>query len=385
MRTVFPAALALLLPTMVAAQSTSITPSFSVSEKYDDNLYVSASHPERTLVHGFGPRLDLERRSPLLSLSGHYTLDAEYLQDLPAQGLLLARQLGSITLGYQPMKRLTLKADAAYLDTRTSVELNTATVVDRGYVRARRLSVGPSMAYAFDRRTQGGLGYTFSQDHLLGLTTDAHLANAGLAYRFARLDTGSADLLVRKFVFDGAQLPPSEVALLGWTHRFARRASAALHAGPRFRRAAAEGVEVAASLRQGVGRADLEASYTRAETATSGLPGSFETDAALLSATLKWKPSVFSANAGFARTHGAGLQDGAGLQADVLHGRIAALTRVTPWLSAELALSVSWQHLQTEPATRAASAAAIGGLDRRVFHDIAALTFVVAPPKPLEL
>lgn len=382
MRTVFPAALAWLVPTIVAAQSTSLTPSFSVSETYDDNLFVSASHRQGSFVQGFGPRVQLDRLDKTFSLVGRYALDAEYLTGVPTEGIVIARQLGALDCRYQPMKHLTLKADAAYLETRSSVEFSPATALDRGRVPARRFSVGPTVGYAFDRRTHGDLGYTFSRDSLLGLTTDAHLANAAVAHQFTRLDTGSATVLVREYVFSGAALSPSEVALLGWTRKLAPRTSVAVQAGPRFRQVDPEGVEVAASLHQGIGRTELEASYTRAETATSGLPGSFETDAAMLSATVhttRWKPSALQANAGFARTHGTELQ------ADVLHTRLSALTQVHPWLSVELALSLSWQRVQTAPVAGTASSAASAASDSHMFHDIASLTLVVAPPKPLEL
>jgi hypothetical protein len=371
------AALALALPTVVAAQSTSIAPSFAASEMYDSNLLLSARNPKQTIVHRFGPRLEIDRRSETLLLMGGYVLDAEYLQELPREGLHVARQLASFKLRYRPMRKLEIEGDVAYLDTRTPVELSTITALDRGRVRAHHFSAGPSVRYELSRRARAEVGYLFMRDSLLGLTTDAHVAKSGLAYRFSRSDTGSAGLVYRQFVFNGDAIEPSQVALLGWTRRFARRTSASVHAGPRFRSAKAEGVEIDASVRQGFGRTELEATYTRTETMTIGLPGSFETDAGALGATLRVKPSVFRTTAGLARTHGATLQ------ADVLHTRIEATTQVDPWVSLELSLSFNWQRLGTTPVPGGAFAVSAPG--NGVFHDLVALTLVVAPPKALEL
>jgi hypothetical protein len=380
MKRALTAALALVLPTAVAAQSTTITPSFAASEMYDSNLFVSASNPRQTLVDRFGPRLELARRSEAFSLVGDYVLDAEYLHARPEDGIHVARQLGAIKLRYRPTKKLVFEADAGYLDTLTPVELSTVTALDRGRVRAHHLSLGSSVIYQVDRHLTGELGYLFSRDDLLNLTADSHAAKADVAYRFTRTDTGSATLLFREFIFNGAALEPSQVTLLGWTRRFARRTSVAVHAGPRFRNAKTEGVEADATVHQGVGRAELDASYTRAETMTIGLPGTFETDAAAVSSALRVKPSLFRATAGVARTHGPGLQ------ADVLHTRVDATTQVYPWLSVELSLTFTWQRFELAPAALGASAVAVGAVpSNRVFHDLVALALVVAPPKALEL
>jgi hypothetical protein len=379
MRIALLAALALVLPTsVVAAQSTRIEPSFAASETYDGNLFVSPIDPRQTMVHRFGPRVEIDRRTEKLSLIGNYSLDAEYLQELPAEGIHIARQLGSIKLRYRPMRPLTIDADAAYLDTRTPLELSTVTALDRGRVRARRLSLGSAVHYRIDRRASSEIGYLFDRDELLGLTADSHVAKAGGAYQLTRADTGSASVLLRQFIFNGHALAPSQVALLGWTRKLARRASASVHAGPRFRSGQVDGLEADASVRQGFGRTELEASYTRAETIAIGLPGSFETDAAALSATLRVERNLFRAGAGVARTHGATLQ------ADVLHTRIEATTQVHPWLSVQLSLALTWQRLE---AAAVASAPTVPSAipSNHVFHDLVALSLVVAPPKALEL
>lgn len=377
MRRVLPAALALVLPTVVAAQRTQLTPSFEVTEMYDGNLFVSASDPQASVVHRFGPRVEIDRRTAALSLVGRYEIDAEYLHALSQEGAQFARQLGSIELRHRPDGRLTFEGDAAYLDTRAPVELGVVTGFDRGRVRARRLSLGPSVDYELDRRTRGDVGYAFVRDYITGSITDAHVAQTGVAHRFTRADTGSARMLLREFVFDGHTTSPSQVALFGWTRRFARRTSASVHAGPRFRRAEAEGVEAAASVRQGVGDVELEADYTRAETTSIGLPGSLETDAGVLSATLRVDPSVSRVSATRARTHGASLE------ADVVATRVETTVQVHPWLSVGLSLAFTWQRLEASPA--AGGAGAVTGSGERVFHDVAALTLVVAPPKPVEL
>src|SRR5262249_48615992 len=96
MKTALPALLALVLPAIAAAQSASISPLVAASEIYDGNLFATAQQPRRSLVHRLGPRVQLDARSRPFALVGSYTLDAEYVQALPQQGIQLARQLGSL-------------------------------------------------------------------------------------------------------------------------------------------------------------------------------------------------------------------------------------------------------------------------------------------------
>lgn len=378
MRMALLAALAWFLPTVAVAQSVTMAPSFAASEMYDDNLYVSASDRQATFVHRFGPRLTIERNVATLSLVGRYEIDAEYLQSFPDQGLQYARQLGSLKLEHRPTQRLALNCDAAYLDTRNSVELRTVTTLDRGRVRSRSFSVAPSVHYALDRRMQAELGYSFMRDSIRESTTYAHVAKAEVVRRITRTDSGSAGVLLRHMVFDGDSLAPSEVALLGWTHLFARRTNVAAHAGPRFRGVQPEGVEADAAVRHGFDQTELEGRYTRAETTTVGLPGALQTDAAALSATSRLKPFVFRSSAGFASTHGAALR------ADVVDTLLEATAQVTPWLSVDLAFFFAWQRLKT-PSVTPTGAKPSGSGVTHMFHDVLALTLVVMPPKPLEL
>jgi hypothetical protein len=377
MRSALPAALTLVLPTMVAAQQLHITPSFAVTETYDGNLFVSESDPQRTLLHRFGPRMEVERRTPVTSLVGRYELDAEYVHALAREGLLVARQLGSLTIHAEPTRRLVLEGDAAYIDTRSPTELGAVTTLDQGRIRAQRFSIGASSAYALNRRTHADLGYRLTLDDAAGLRMDAHLANAGLRRRFTRHDTGEVQALVREFVVDGSTRPLVEVLLLGWSRKLARRTSATVRAGPRFSGLEADGVEADAALLHGLDRTELEARYARTQTVSPGVRGPLETDSAALSATVTVRPSALRSSIGVSQSRGAAVV------ADVLYAQVAAGTRIHPWLEAELAVGLTWQRLGTDTASGVAGAS--DQSTTHTFHDVVALTLVVAPPEPFQL
>jgi hypothetical protein len=397
MRFALPVALAWLVPALVAAQSASLSPSFAASEIYDGNVFATSSHPKASLVHRFGPRAEVDLRAAPFELDARYLLDADYVQAVPDAGLQLARQTGTLQLRYRPMKRLTLQTEATYLDTRTLVAfgatpialdgrptpppvrtgLDARTALDRGRIRARRLSVNPYAEYRVDRRTRVEAGYVFSQDTVLGLQTDAHVGRAEADYRFTRADTGSTTLVVRKFLFDMGTLAPSQVVLVGWSHRFARRTDAGVRVGPRFRDVALDGVEAEATVRHGFRRLLLELTYTRGETVTLGLPGAREIDEAALRAGLKLGVGLFSLTSGVARTHGSGIR------ADMEYTQLSATAPVHPWIALALSFALSWQQLA--PTSSSSTAAPLPGVGTgQVFHDVIALTAVVAPPEPLQ-
>lgn len=374
---------ACLLPAVAAAQGAYFAPSFFLAEVYDDNLFALPTNAttEATFIHRFGPRLEFGHRVPTLTLIGRYALDAEYVQDLPEDGTDIARQFGQVELSLRPIRRLTLGGDASYLDTRTSTELNPLTGVDQGRVRIRRISLSPSAVYEFDRVTTGNLSYIFSRDDIAddldGVIAHTHIAEVGVAHRLTRVDTPNAAVIFRQFIFAGTAESPAAVVLLGWTRRLARRATIAARVGPRFRAGAIDGVEADASIRHGIGRAELGAAYARTATTVPGVPESVETDSATAFASVLIRPLLLSASAGIAQTRGAGFT------ANIPRAAFDASTPIHPWLSLAASYTFTWQRLTTDGDPSANPP--VPSAESDTYRHIVLLALVMAPPRPVEL
>src|SRR5262249_6020461 len=103
----------LMIPPMVWAQAGFyVTPSFSFSEVYDDNLFSTPSHTQGgrqdDFISRFSPGIQVGYKSTPLTLLGSYSFDAEVFADHAERTTAQARQRASIDWQYLPSRLLTL-------------------------------------------------------------------------------------------------------------------------------------------------------------------------------------------------------------------------------------------------------------------------------------
>lgn len=304
------------------------TPSLSLAEIYDDNLFLSESQPEDDFVSRLSPAIEAGYQSVPLTLKARYVLDAEYYAQHPELDTSRARTNAAMESRYQPTRLLTFSADASYTKTQRPGELNLETGVERMRAQAERLSLGPSVAYRFDPLTAGTAAYAFTRDRLAdAVETDTHTAALRFNRRMSARYTASLAYTFREFRFDQADTTASQALTLGGTYAFTPQLLATVLAGPRFFEESVD-PEVSASLRHMQKRGEFSLNYTRSQSTLIGLAGAVDTRTLGATAAYTLGPSltILAAPSFAASTR-------AGLEAEVYRMNLEANYRITESLS----------------------------------------------------
>lgn len=351
-------------PTVASAQvGYYVTPSFSASEVYDDNLFFTPSARKQDYISRFTPGVEAGYRSVPLTLLGHYSFDAERYARNPDLNKNFARQDASLEFRYLPEQRLTLGLNGSFVKTRTPQELNVTTGLAASRVRAQSISVNPSVAYRFGALTTGRGDYSFVRDEISGGTpTDTHTVNLGLDRRLSRRDTGSLGYSFSRYVFGGQSTVDSQAFTLGWSRDLTPLTRFTLRAGPRVTRGKVR-AEVSASVRHTLSRGEVSFSYARSQATVLGVSEPVKTDSFTAAGTYQLlRLLTVSAAPSYIRT------SLGGAVAKVYELNFGAIYRFTEWLSLNGSYRFDFQQ------------GSIAGLDEHIIHNVALVSLSVSYP-----
>jgi hypothetical protein len=297
---------AVLAPGVARAQSGFyLTPSVSLAEVYDDNLFFTARNRQGDLITRLTPAIEGRYESTRFSLLASYTLDSEVYAEHSELTTALARQQAGIDLRYTAPPHLTLRLTGGYQTTETPAELNVATGLQVGRGHAERIQASPSAAYRWSPLTGATADYTFTRDTLDAsppgvpddTTVDTHVASLGVEHRLTELDTGTLGYSFRRFDFSGGQFgapgaTTAHVLAAGWTRDLTSRLRVALRAGPRVSEEEGLDVEASATIRYSLQRGEVSLAYDRTQATVIGQPGVVSTDTLSAGLTYDLWPSL---------------------------------------------------------------------------------------------
>jgi hypothetical protein len=290
------------------------TPSVSVTQQHDSNVFSTSIDPESDFVTRVSSGIESEYRSPLWTMSARYFLDNERFADHTELDSMDARQRAAFAFGRSLTPRTAWIVDAEFLKTRTPGELNEATGLTFTRAAARRLSAHSSITRHLNPLVSGTIDYTVTEDHLAGASgATTHAAVVEVQRRRSARETVTLDYRFRNFAFvsggtASASSATSHAVTLGWTRAITSRLRISLDGGPRVTNASAA-AELLASVQYQHAPGDLSVTYIRTQATVIGLAGAADTQS--LSATASrtvWSsvrmrvgPSVFRSTFGGAR------------------------------------------------------------------------------------
>jgi hypothetical protein len=254
----------LLPPTVAPAQAGYyLTPSLSVAEVYDDNVFFTTSPRTHDFLTRIGPGLKAGYQSAPLTVEGSYTFDSEIYSRRTELTTPLVRQRGLLELKATPDPVLALSVSGAYSQTKTPAELNLTTGLAARRVLAERYTANPGFTYRFDPLTTAKGDYTFSKDLLAGgVTIDSHIENLVLDHRLSPRDTVGPGYVGRQFAFAGFPALTSHAFTLGWSHELTPLTTFTLRGGPRWTEGTVDRLpEALASIRHTLKNGELSLTY----------------------------------------------------------------------------------------------------------------------------
>jgi TonB dependent receptor len=222
-----------------------VTPSLSLSESYDDNIFSAQEHisktavspavptepnPQATPIAVNAPRskdddfiftatpgLEAGYQSEPFTLLAGYKFGAEVYAKRSELNSAPARQQLSLQGSYLPDPLLTLSLGGGYFESKYARELNTTAVsvqtglpvtgLERGRARAETYFARPTASYSIDPVTTLTGGYGFAHSHEVGTpSSDTHEALLTLARKLGEIDTVELNYSYRHFSFGETQL-----------------------------------------------------------------------------------------------------------------------------------------------------------------------------------
>jgi hypothetical protein len=335
------------LPEAEAQPGFYATPSLSLAEVYDDNLFSTPTRRQRDFITRVSPALEAGYRSAPLTLLGRYGFDAELYAEHPELNDAQTRQEASVDLQSRPTPTLRLGLTGLFRETQIAGELNLESGLTTGRVRGQRVSLAGAAGWRLGPRTEVSAEAEAADDELEGgIGTKTYTAGGRLERELTARDAGRLGYTVRRFVFDGDETQTSQAALVGWRHAFTPRTSLELSGGPRFTDGSVD-PEVSASFRHELRGGELSLMYARTETTAIGQVGTLTTDSA--TALAVWEPRRslrVRAAPSVVRV------EQAGLDATVYSLSLGVSYRVTRFVALEASYGFALQRGSTVPTTR---------------------------------
>lgn len=290
----------LLPPTVSPAQAGNyLTPSLSVAEVYDDNVFYASSPRRHDFYTRISPGLNAGYQSAPLTVWGSYTFDSEVYSQHSELTDSQVRQRGLIELKTSPSQVLTLSLPVSYYQSRTPQELNLLTGIAVGRVRAERYSTNPAFTYRYDPLTTARGDYAYSRDLLAAggaagnIELDSHIENLVLDHRLTPRDTVGPGYVGRQFAFAGFPALSSHAFTLGWSHELTPLTTFSLRGGPRLTEGAVDKLpEALASIRYKLKSGELSLGYASVLTTVYGLANSVSTQNITATATTDLLPTL---------------------------------------------------------------------------------------------
>ena len=277
-----------------------LTPSISVSEEYNDNLFLNNQDRQRDFITGFSPTITLFVNRPSYQVNGGYSFTAELYERESRLNNALNRQsfLGSGL--YRATPRLTLTASETY-----AVNRNTNLVASQGFATGRQESLsntfGPGLTYQMTPGTSLSLGATYGLLRFKGAASDGGGTAGGgtardsdtyglqssLAHVLTPRLTGTIGYGFTYLTVQGQDNSTTHTPTLGGSYRLTPTLTGSVSGGPAITELGGEtfvSPAATASLVQGLAFGSASARYARSVSAAGGFGGT--TDSQSISGTL---------------------------------------------------------------------------------------------------
>ena len=223
----------------IGQQGFQFLPSVSISEIYDDNIFLTPDTEEKDMITRLTPTLEWVFDSVPVSWNIDYSIDAETYRDNSQLDDEVIRQNGTAGLEFDVDPKTVFSLEAGYLETQTPGELNLSTGLEKGRLNARRTFVSPALSYELSPSMSALLEYTSTKDHLSGgVETERQQSDVSVERQLGKPTVLSAGFSHRKYSFmekSGQEntIPDTELLWLGVEHDFSPAVNILLKAGSR--------------------------------------------------------------------------------------------------------------------------------------------------------
>jgi hypothetical protein len=272
-----------------------VLPSFTLSETYDDNVFLTSSDKRDDFITRFTPGIRLGYVSTPLTLLAGYALDAEvYAKDSDLNNVG-DRQRGDLDFRYLPNPLLLLAVNGTYARSNDPVDINRQGALLRrqgvapsgvpvtetsGRTETTVFTLSPRVNYQFTPLWSGDAAYTFAfTDTEDSSSSTSHTISLGASRVLTDKDTGTLGYSFSIFDTD-EDSTTSHAVIVGWTRRVSEFLTVGLLAGPRFNEDGDVNADAGLTVSYRLGRlTDASLIYSRSQGLVTDREGSSTIDA----------------------------------------------------------------------------------------------------------
>jgi hypothetical protein len=239
--------LGMLVPPSARAQSRwTLTPSLSLSERYDDNVFSTADNRQSDFITEITPGISIALDQPTLALSAGYSITGQIYADNSTLSNFGDNQSAFLSASYQASPQFRLTANGYFARTseiesflRPPTVPQTVTVTTLPTVTAQQGKISNqgtlnlSAGYQFDTTTSGTATYSFAAtENTTGSGVDtSHTVGLGVGKQLGASD--QVNLSATATLFDtGGDTFTSYALLPGWERQWTPALKTSVAIGP---------------------------------------------------------------------------------------------------------------------------------------------------------
>lgn len=340
------------------------TPSLTLEERYDDNVFGTAQDRQSDFITRLTPGLALSYEGDTVRLGASLSATGELYADNSDLDNFGENRNAAFTLGYRPNERFTLALAGQYARTNDPSSFVTGPVpvtaplgapfvptVELARQETSQYSLTATGEYRLDPRWTARAGYAFALvDEKNGTDSRSHTGSAGTSYELTRSDQLLLD--ARVTYFDATESDTSVTGLLGWARQWTPDLRTSLAAGPRVTDEEWRGAAEASLGYQPARDWSATLAYSLGTGLAVGEDGAQNVSA--LSAGVGYQATRelrFAVGGSWTRTWALGNDPDEGASNTYGAGASASY-QFTTWLSATLAYQLSYERLAQGDAIR---------------------------------
>jgi hypothetical protein len=267
-----------------------LIPSITVSEEYNDNLFLNNQNRQSDLITGFSPAITLFVNRRSYQLSGGYTSSAELYERESRFNNAFSHQNFVASGLYYATPRLTLTASDSF-----ALNRNTSLLTSEGFATGRQESwsntFGPGMTWQMTPRTSLSLGATYGVQRFegegVGRGSDTYGLQSGLGHALTPRLSATIGYGFTHLDLQGQESSTTHTPTLGVSYRLTPTLTGSITGGSAITKLGGEtsvSPAATASLVQVLRFGSASLQYTRSVSPAGGFGGT--TDTQFVSGTL---------------------------------------------------------------------------------------------------
>lgn len=214
---------------------TTLSPSLTIGEEFDDNIFLESTNPRSDFITTVSPGVRLTVQETLWTVTLAGSARATYYASHPELNTTIGNRQGSLAVEFRPSPRLTVSLTDTLVRDFDPGKVDSETAITRGRFASTRNTATPVVTYQIDPLTQIRLQYAFTiirSDSTLVEESDTHEGNVHLRRQFTPRASGTLRYTLSHFRPEQGPSREAHLPRLGFVYDVSPTSQISADAGP---------------------------------------------------------------------------------------------------------------------------------------------------------